>query len=310
VMREDMFAGVEPEETERRILRIRQQMGLAMLGAQKLSGLHSVLVMLGQGFDGKSTLLELLQDCMPPNSWLAMQPQDLASGTGDGAEGRADLHNLFAVMCDDVSERSMGDSSRYKTATACGTVRGRHFGSGVKSFNVNVRATWLLAGQQLWHTTDKTRGFQRRHSIIEFPNSIPDGEADRALRDKLLAHEQREIVLWCVQAAIGLLKGGNLAQPECSARLMRGWMLGDNDVASFLEANTEDCSSEPKESWPRTEDVHREYDQWVRWAAGSGKANPANLIHFGRKARQVKGVQVEPHRRVSRISRRVTKGEG
>lgn len=310
VLRGDTFAGVEPEEIERRILRIRQQFGLAMLGAQKLAKLHSVLIMIGQGHDGKSTLLALLQACMPPGSWNTMQPLDLSSGTGDGAEGRADLHNLFAVMCEDVSERAMGDSSHYKTATAYGPVRGRHFGSGVKSFRVNVRATWLLATQQLWHTTDKTRGFQRRHCIVEFTNSIPDGgAADRELLEKILAHEQRELILWCVRAAIDLLKGGTLAQPECSARLMRAWMLGGDDVASFLEANTVDCSSAPKESWPRTEDLHREYCDWVKWTAGSGRANPVNLVHFGRKARQVAGIRVETHNRISRISRRVDKGD-
>ena len=314
VMREDMFAGVEPEEADLRIQRIRQQFGLALLGAQRLANIHNVLILLGQGHDGKSTLLGILQACMPPGSWIPIHPQDLSKGTGDGAEGRADLHGKFAVFCDDVSAQAMKDSSHYKTATAYGHIRGRHFGSGQASFAVDVRATWLLACQELWKTLDKTRGFQRRHTIVEFPNSVPDGEADKSLKAKLLAHEKRQIVLWCVGAALELLSGGELAKPECSERLMQSWMMGDDDVAAFLEANTSDCSSAPKGKWPKTSEVWKVYCEWVSWVAGSGKSNPANLVHFARRARLQKGVEFcsAGKGKSSRISRslQLTVGSG
>lgn len=292
VLREDTFAGVEEREREARILRIRQQMGLAMLGAQKLANLHSVLILKGAGHDGKSTLIELTQLCMPPDSWLPLNPQDLSSGTGDGAEGRARLHGKSAVFCDDVSERAMRDSSHYKTATAFGKLSGRHFGSGVNSFTVDVKATWFLACQELWKTEDKTRGFQRRHDIIEFPNTIDEAHADRALAQKLYSLERREIVVWACQAALELLRGGSLAKPECSARLMAAWMTSDGDIAAFIEANTKDCGDSPKSDWPTLESLWERYVEWTTYVhKTAGKHR--SLIDFSRNVRKVPGVRVE-----------------
>lgn len=283
ILREDTFAGVEEGERELRIERIRQQMGMAMLGCQHMTNLHSVLIMKGHGHDGKSTLLELLQLCMPLDSCVTMSPQELSRGTGDGAEGRARLRGKFAVICDDISSKAMRDSSHYKTATAYGKVAGRFFGSGRNTFEFAPRATWFLACQELWETDDKTRGFQRRHCIVEFPNSIKESSADRKLARKLYSLERERIIVWACQAAIALLRGGNLARPECSERLMAAWMRGDDDVVSFVESCTRAVTD--SESWPTVEYLHTYYVRWCEWCG----AKPRTLPEFAKRARSVKG---------------------
>jgi putative DNA primase/helicase len=101
-------------------------------------------------------------------------------------------------------------------------------------------------------------GIWRRLLLIPFNETIPDGERDRDLADKLRA-EAPGILLWAVRGCVAFLKG-ELKSPEVVRQATRAYRSESDLIEQFIQ---DECEVDEAESVP-VGDAYLRYGSWAR----------------------------------------------
>lgn len=242
----DCFAGC-PDAAER-VECIRQTVGLCLLGLGP--HFHRALIFHGGGANGKSVLLSLIRAAFPDTAVCAVAAQRW------GHEyHRAALAGRRINLVSELPEGDIIDSSSFKAIISGDVTQGRHpYG---RPFDFHPEAGHIFATNTLPGTNDQTEGFWRRFVVIGFPNAVLPQKQDPNLAQKLQAHLPG-FVGWCLAGALEAFTANALTIPASSGPALEAWRLESDQVAGFLQDNTESADA------PTTaaSELYRQYRSW------------------------------------------------
>ncbi len=309
----DWFAELQGDETEARILALRQYAGHAILNSLHRKKLSVALMLVGKGHDGKSTFINLLRACLPPGSTAELDPAALGAKSATVDLTRAALHGKLANICDDCSSQPWADTSFLKRVLDHAWVSARRIGGDPFTYRATLAS--VFACNELPRVADKSWGFFRRWLLVHFPHTISMTQRDARLEQKILSLEKRELVCWFADAALAMLAtpgAGVIKEPECHRELLAQWTAGDDSVSSFIAEYTEDAGRD-KASWTPTAALYDAYAAWCKWVYGEFRAarETQSKDAFAKALTRLPGVQTGKHGKTNtRVANRVVRKTG
>jgi P4 family phage/plasmid primase-like protien len=222
-----------------------------------------ILLLTGQGNDGKSTFVKIVIGIMPKGSVSNVAPQSF-----DREYNRAELEAKLLNAVFDLPENDLLDSGPLKAITVGDPIEARRPHGCV--FTLQSRAGQLYNCNTLFRTRDTSKAFRRRWIIFEFDNPIGDNAGEvpnESLAEEILAEEQAAIVSWAIDGLIRRLAAGKYTIPSASDTTVSQW-LGENDtIQQFVTTRLAVIAPEErtnKKHGMKGEDIYPEYKTWCR----------------------------------------------
>jgi len=130
-----------------------------------------LVIMVGEGSNGKSTYLELLKTLLGPENVSGLTLQQLSENTGFS---EAELFGKLANICGDIPATALKDTGTIKKATGRDLI---HANRKFRSFLTFVNyAKLIFSANKLPSSRDESLAYHRRATIIDFPNRFDEGD--------------------------------------------------------------------------------------------------------------------------------------
>jgi putative DNA primase/helicase len=142
--------------------------------------IQKALLLVGEGANGKSTLIELLRAFLGKNNCASVSLQELE----EDKFKKAELFGKLANLSSDIPSKGLHHIGTFKMLTGGDKITGeRKFGHPFQF--TNFAKLVFSANRPPKIFNEDTLALWRRFIIIDFPNTFPDDVADKHLLDKL-----------------------------------------------------------------------------------------------------------------------------
>ena len=240
--------------------------------------MQKIFIMFGDGNNGKSTLLRMIQEFIGEGNYSTLSLQDLETTFRP-----AELENKLANIGDDIPFTTIKDSSRLKSISSGERITVER--KNKDPFILKNYATLIFTTNKMPPVNDKSFGFYRRLILIpldaKFSNTDPDYDPD--ISQKVVSEEARSYLLnMAVRGLRRLLKKG-FTKSEKVEKAIRTYQVQSSHALTWLVENdiTEEyllskhtgelyaefktwCEQEGVENIPRqqtfTMDIQKEFD--------------------------------------------------
>jgi putative DNA primase/helicase len=231
---------------------------------------HVLLFCYGTGANGKSTLINTVQEMMGSDYAMKAPPDLLMVKSAEGhPTERADLAGKRFVACVEAGEGRRLAESLVKELTGGDRVRARRMREDFWEFSPSHKV-WLAANHKpVVRGTD--RGIWRRIKLIPFTVAIPEERQDKKLPGKLKG-ELPGILNWALLGCIEWQATG-LGEPESVRRATAEYRSESDILGAFLD---ECCIVGDGCEAPAS----LLYNEYHRWAEASGE-KPITQTAFG-----------------------------
>ncbi len=186
--------------------------------------------LLGEGANGKSTFLELLDALLGGYSRVAVAELLMSGAAERHSTELHDLRGSRAVICSEVERGSKFAIQRVKSLSTDAVQRARAMFRDNEEFR-NTTHVWLAANHKPV-VDDPTDAFWRRMRLVPFDVQIPEGERDGRLKDELLS-ELSGILNWALLGYQGVLAEG-LEEPQAMREAAADYRYESDAVGAFV----------------------------------------------------------------------------
>ena len=128
--------------------------------------IHRIFCLVGDGLNGKGTFLRLVEKFIGEENVTSSNLDTLTKNNFESAK----LYRKLVVLVGEVDKGVFTKTATIKGITGDDLIRVEY--KGKNSFDAHMYATPITACNTLPETTDKTKGFFRRWTIIDFPNEF------------------------------------------------------------------------------------------------------------------------------------------
>lgn len=196
------------------------------------NNLQIAAMLLGEGENGKSTLLRLLTSILGAQNVSAVALHRLDEDRFAAAELYGKLANVFA----DLDARALRSSSMFKSITGGDAITAeRKFRD---AFTFTPYARLLYSANEVPPTPDSSDAFFRRWLILPFERSFRENP-DRHIDAKLSTSSELSGLLNLALAALPDLRArGRFATTETTERAGARFRVDSDSVAGFLDEHT------------------------------------------------------------------------
>lgn len=234
--------------------------------------------MVGEGANGKSTILRLIMTMLGEKNCSMLAPEQM---TTDGFM-LAELENKLANIGDDIGSFAIRDSATFKKAcTGEPMIANRKYQD---PFILESYATLIFAANQMPTTGDISYGSDSRRVILPLDArfTADDPEFDPFIAEKLTTPEVMSALLnKAVSGAKRLLERQRFTMPQVVLEAERKYRAETSYVGQWLD-------DELLSAWSFHEkpvkDVRNMFNQWC---ADNGIKNKPNPTHFGRQFKRL-----------------------
>jgi putative DNA primase/helicase len=129
-------------------------------------------------------------------------------------------------------------------------------------FEYTPQFTLVIVGNHKPGLRSVDEAMRRRFHLIPFNITIPPGERDPRLGEKL-KREWPGILQWCIAGCVAWQQQG-LNPPEAVLAATAAYLEAEDAIAAWLD---EDCERDPS-AWTRTTEL---FASWRKWAERSGE---------------------------------------
>ena len=188
-----------------------------------------VIMLLGDGDNGKSTLLEVIRALVGAENCPTIGLYDLCNGRWYLAELYLKLANIDA----DTATKDLENTSKFKTATGGDQIMGER--KGKNPFFFNSYCKHFMSANNMPYCYDDTDAFYRRWFVIKFFEQFPEGDPrrDPQLGEKLL-NELSGILNWALCGLLRLLKNNGFTNPPTTEEVKAEWNRLSNPLYAFI----------------------------------------------------------------------------
>lgn len=220
----DPVEGPDPDITEKKAA-LQEAMAATLFG--KGVNYQQAFLLYGAAATGKSQLLRVIEELVPPEGRSAIPPNDW-SDKFRPSEMAGKLLNIAG----ELSNTKFIDGQRFKTFITgeTATVEAK-FG---RPFSFQPTAAQWFGSNYLPQSKDTSAGFSRRWLFFEFNHPIPNSERVVDLGNLLVAEEREQIVAWVVSAMPRLIAQKTYTK-STSHQALEGEMKNqNNEVRRFI----------------------------------------------------------------------------
>lgn len=223
---------------------------------------HKALLLVGDGSNGKSTVLNVIRALLGSDNTRAKAIHDFAK-----ENHVADLHGKIANINPELSEGSLSATgvSKFKTIIGGDTVEGRHMYE--ESFAFHPTAKHLYACNttpELEHYVDsEDTAWWRRWLIIHFPRHFTEAEKDPTLQDRLTRPTALSGILnWAIEGWGRLRENGfQFTNDDTLGRTRDRWVNWGENVDKFINTCVD---PDPDAENLSTKEAWRVYRAWCQ----------------------------------------------
>ncbi len=272
---------LEPLEDRDSVVRLlREFIGVCLIG--RATSFAKVLILVGEGANGKSTLLDIVSALFPDETLTAVPPQDMGN-----EYSRAMLVRSRLNVVNELPENDILESEAFKAIADGRRIPAREIRQA--PFNYCPQAGHAYAANALPNVRDMTHGFWRRVAVVPFERIFEEHEQERDLARKIIDAELPAIASWALDGVVDLLAREHFDLPESTIEATKEWRNNTDHIQSFLEQKTEPVSA----SAPDAVMADRLYSVYRHWA----EANGHKLMTSTSFGKRLKLLRVESHKR-------------
>ena len=254
-------AEVVPNTDDRRT--IMEMFGLSLL---KTSVFHNWFILLGEGGNGKGTLVTVLERLIGAKNVSAVALQNL-----ENAFSTAQMYGKMANICADLSRKDLWQTGILKQLTGGDIIHAQFKNQPI--FEFTNYATMIFATNYLPMTYDDGIAFRRRVVLIKFLNNIPPERRIIGLDDKLSQPECLSAVLnFAITGARSVLKNSRVFYRYGEDEVMKIYTEMSDSVTSFLSEHVEYTENDDDKIPKKL--LYSIYKEWYRIKKRSGMIAP------------------------------------
>jgi putative DNA primase/helicase len=218
---------------EQDIKLIQEMFGYCLLKEYPLA---KAFMLLGSGANGKSTLLNLLEQFLGEDNVANPSLQNLL----DNRFAAVDLFGSLANIHADLSNKKLENTGTFKMLTGSDAIRGER--KHKDAFKFHNHAKLIYSANELPRTDDRTEAFFRRWVIIEFPHQFleDDPDTDPHILDKITTPEEMSGLLnWAVEGLQRVLQQGHFSMTESRKEIQQKWLMQTASLRAFVDIHCE-----------------------------------------------------------------------
>ena len=222
------------EGDEERIEQIQIFTGQTIAGGPPLD--HRALILYGTGFNGKSTLLNIIRALIGARNYSA-----ISMGRLGDRFSTIGLKNKLANIVDETPARDGIDSEMFKACVSGNVIRGEEKNRPAEEFRPTAR--FFFSCNEFPHFNDTSYGAERRLLIVPFRKKIT--VKDPYLEERIIGGEMSGILNWALEG-YEKFKANNCTVPTGAAEMevMKEYRAESNSVAAFFEDEIEVTNAE------------------------------------------------------------------
>lgn len=248
-----------------------EMVGQCLIKNAKMRG---AFYLCGEGSNGKSTILAMIQSLLGEGNYSAMVPEQITTTGFDTAE----LENKLANIGDDIGKARIKENAAFKKAVTGEAMQVQR--KGKDPFNLRSYATMIFAANDMPGDSDTSYGSKSRRIIVPLVGrfSADDPDFDPDILDKLTAPRVLSALLNRALHGIARLhKNKAFTIPKEVSDANQRF----NDENTYVGQWKLDCELTEEDLINKTpQEIRNEFNQWV---ADSGGKNIGytNLV-FGK----------------------------
>jgi P4 family phage/plasmid primase-like protien len=190
---------------------------------------HKALFLVGPQASGKSTFLDLIRDLIGREGVCSITPQELISERF----AAVDLHGAMANIRNDIDDEMIKNVGKFKEIVSGDPIKVEE--KRQPTFTIEPTAKHLYAANQLPDAAVDDDAFYRRILLVAFPTTIPKGERDPRLDEKLRA-ELPGVLNWALDGLDRLLENHHFTGDRAPAATRDTWESWGSSLGKFKDA--------------------------------------------------------------------------
>ncbi|MEF8815026.1 MAG: phage/plasmid primase, P4 family, partial [Halovenus sp.] len=194
---------------------------------------HKALFLVGPTASGKSTFLDTIRAMLGSETAASLTPQQLTSQRFAPAE----LLDKWANIRNDIPASTVENTGMFKEVIGGDPMKAER--KGKDPFMFEPTAKHLYAANELPSTQTDDEAFYRRILLVPFPKTVPRGERDPALDDKLQS-ELPGVLNWAIAGLQRLLTQRGFTGDRTAGRTQDTWEKWADSVTRFDKVALQD----------------------------------------------------------------------
>jgi len=217
--------------------------------------IHRAAMLVGDGENGKSTLINLISAFLGAENISSMTLQSFS----DDKFSASELYNKLANLSADLPSKTLSNTGMFKMLTGGDPIStARKYKGRIHWIN---RAKMLFSCNQVPESNDDTRAWWRRWHIIECKNYFPPTERDIKILQKICTPTETSGLLnWALQGLRRLLENGRFSVAEDHEKVRKHYMRKSNSARAFIE----ECLEQTLDSNDKIE-YNMLYKTFISW---------------------------------------------
>jgi P4 family phage/plasmid primase-like protien len=241
------------------------------IGYLMMSGnpLHLAVLLVGNGRNGKGTLLRLITTLAGKANTSSLSLTDIT----DGKFEPAGLFGKLINIAGDIDAKSLTSTAKFKAITGGDSILAQH--KQGHPFEFTPWAVPVFSANQLWQSSDNTDGYLDRWLVLPFPNK----HKKRGLFNEAALHSEASGIFNKAMVSLRDLMGrGEFELSGHAAEVKRRFELESDVVKIWLADDEHIIASEAGNTELRVgrTDVYRRYSAWAD-QSGHGTLNSSNF---------------------------------
>jgi putative DNA primase/helicase len=212
---------------------VREFFGAAIAG--QMTRYAKALLLLGDGSNGKSTLLQIIEALFPTALRASVLPHDMSRPFA-----RATLTGKVINIVTEMSKNAILDSEGFKAIISGDQIQAEQ--KHENAFVFKPTAAHVFAANTLPAVADSSDGFWRRWLVIQFNRTFTRADAKPGLAEEIVREELGLIASWLIDAAAAVWQRGYFSETEEIAARRRAWRGESDAIQMFLTDLMEDDS--------------------------------------------------------------------
>lgn len=213
---------------------------------------EKALFVIGEGANGKSTILHILQQILGKRNYSSV-PLELFNNP----HYTANFYNRLANISIETNAKSSVYDSLMKAVISGDTISADFKYQNVIQFNPFCKLIFAL--NNMPRVDDKTDAFYRRLIVVRFNRQFKEEEQNKNLKHELEA-EMDGIFAWMVEGFKRLRQRGYFELPVGIKQEVEEYRKENNNVMTFIE---EECNLEPNAITSKQE-LYNSYSEWCK----------------------------------------------
>jgi putative DNA primase/helicase len=189
---------------------------------------HKAFFLLGEGANGKSVVLQLLEALAGVENCSALMLSDLKERFR-----LAELDGKLINIVSEVEAKSLVDDAKFKSIVAGDPQVGER--KNQDPFKFRPFAKWIVACNSLPATRDRSYGYERRIVILPFEKTVPKEKRNPNLAKELIASELSGILNWAIGGYRRLQENKGFTTPEASEKALDEYKEQIDPILVFMD---------------------------------------------------------------------------